>query len=479
MKILIVGATGMIGRALVLRLARDGHDVRALVRSLSRAESTLGQGVTLLGPDAQLDRVVAEVDAVVNLAGEPVAGARWTEARKRALRLSRVDLTRGLVEAMARTSRRPRVLVNASAVGFYGDRGDEALTEDSGAGSGFLATLTRDWEAAALEATPLGVRVVCLRLGVVLGADGGALDRLVLPFSLGLGGPLGSGRQHMPWVHVDDVAEVVARALEEDRLRGPINVVAPESIDNRTFARALGRALGRPAVIPVPALALRALFGEAASVMTSSQRVAPTRLNALGHTFLYPALSQALEGILSPPQGPRIDRAAPDAPTPYLARRGAMFRLRHSVLIEAPIDEVFAFFSTPRNLGLLTPLKMRFTIRSMPARMEPEARIEYSLRVVGMTLRWTTRIESFTPPTSFVDVQERGPYRAWWHEHRFEAQGQSTWMHDTVYYRPPFGLLGRLANRLFITPSLKRIFAFRASAIGRRFVARAGAARAA
>jgi uncharacterized protein (TIGR01777 family) len=222
-----------------------------------------------------------------------------------------VDVTAAAVEAMGEAmggAGRPQVLVSTSGIGWYGDRGDELLDERSAPGEGFLAELCRDWEAAALRAEERGARVAVLRFGVVLAAEGGALPKMLTPFRLGLGGPIGSGRQYMPWVHVDDVVGVIAAALFDTRYRGAMNVVAPEPTTSREFARALGRALGRPAVMPVPPLALRALLGEAATVLTDSQRALPRRLEELGHRFLHPRLDEALREIVAPDSTAHVDR---------------------------------------------------------------------------------------------------------------------------------------------------------------------------
>ncbi len=300
MKIFITGSTGFIGRALVLRLQRDGHTIFAWVRDEARAASRLGADVRFVGVDcdaATLSRTLAECDAVVNLAGEPLIG-RWTSARRARLAESRIKLTERLVEAMAAASRTPRVLVSGSAVGYYGDRGHEVLSEDSTPADDFLGALCQDWERAALRAEAAGVRVVLLRTGIVLGRDGGALSKLLTPFHLGLGGSIGSGRQYMPWIHLHDHVEVLADAVSDERYAGPINATAPSPVTNREFGRALGRALHRPAFAPLPGLLLKVTLGESASVLLTGQRAMPEQLNRLGFTFQYPALDAALADIV-------------------------------------------------------------------------------------------------------------------------------------------------------------------------------------
>jgi hypothetical protein len=301
MRILITGATGFLGRALVSALAGEGHQEIAWVRSAERARGLLGAGVEIVVASSggyALREALERCDAVVNLAGEPILGGRWTQARRRALAGSRVQLTQQLVQAIKEAHPRPGILVSGSAVGYYGDRGVELLQETSPAGAGFLAQLCQDWEAAGRAAEDAGLRVTILRTGIVLGREGGALARMLPPFRLGVGGPIGSGRQYMPWIHLHDFIHIILSALADGRYWGAVNAVAPEAATNREFARALGHALHRPAALPVPALALRLLFGEAAAVLLGSQRIEPQRLRELGFPFRFPALDKALADIL-------------------------------------------------------------------------------------------------------------------------------------------------------------------------------------
>jgi uncharacterized protein (TIGR01777 family) len=239
-------------------------------------------------------------DAVVNLAGESIADGRWTDARKAAIRSSRVEATTAIVEGIRATSHRPSVLVNASAIGYYGGRGDETLTEDSSAGQGFLSDVVIDWEEAANKATELGVRVALMRIGVVLGRDGGALPQMALPFKLFGGGPVGSGRQWMSWIHLDDVVGMIIWAIENEQVSGAINTVAPEPLRNAEFSREIGRALHRPSWLPAPGFALRLILGELAdTLLLEGQKVIPARAQELGYAFKYPRASQALSEALA------------------------------------------------------------------------------------------------------------------------------------------------------------------------------------
>ncbi len=303
MRVLVTGATGFIGRALCARLSDAGFELVAWVRDPESARRRLPGSAELFvaspGSTESISSALEGTGAVINLAGEPLFLGRWTEARKRRFELSRVALTRDLVRAIADTKRRPRLLVSGSAIGYYGDRKDEVLTEESTPGAGFLAGLCRDWESAATEAEALGLRVVSLRTGIVLGRGGGALEQMSLPFRLGLGGRLGSGEQYMSWIHLHDLVRLIQTTLEDDRYRGAVNGVGPDPVTNRQFTRALARALRRPAIMHVPKFALTLALGEAASAVLSSQRVAPAVARRLGFEFEHSEVSGALRQALA------------------------------------------------------------------------------------------------------------------------------------------------------------------------------------
>ena len=297
LRIAVTGATGLVGGALVPALLAAGHRVDRLSRRPPAAGTTDIQWDPARG---QLDpRALEGVDAVVHLAGESIAAGRWTAAVKERVRRSRVDGTRLLAETLGRLTRRPRVLVAASAVGYYGNRSDTLLTEESSPGSGFLAEVCREWEAAADPAGVAGIRVVHPRLGVVLAGQGGALPRMALPFRLGAGGVIGSGRQYWSWIGLADLARVIELCLALETLAGPVNAVAPAPVTNREFTRVLGRVLGRPTLVPLPALAVRLLLGEMGqALLLDSARVLPRRLERAGFRFRHPELEGALRAAL-------------------------------------------------------------------------------------------------------------------------------------------------------------------------------------
>ena len=473
MRVLVTGATGFIGRALVLRLRHDGHEVVAWVRSPKEAQ--LGAEVELLpvaADDAALTRALERCDGVVNLAGAPIAG-RWTPARKEALFESRVGVTSRLVRAIADAKARPRVLVSGSAVGYYGDCGADPVDERGPVGTGFLARLADAWEIAALAAEPLGLRVVTVRTGVVLGREGGVLARLLPIFRLGLGGPIGRGTQFVSWVHLDDVVSAIVTALTDGRYAGPVNLTAPKPVTNAELTRALGRALRRPTPVRVPAAMLRAALGDGASPLLEGQRAEPARLVALGHRFAYVDLDSALRDVVaSRADIRRLDRATSKASArraAYLARRRPSYVLTSRTELDAAPEEAFAFFARPENLGLMTPSRLHLEVQAPSSEVAPGTRFDVRLKLGPLPLRWTTRIEDWVPGRRFIDSQTRGPYRAWWHEHSFEPKGDRSVMTDRVFYALPFGPLGRIVNRLFVAPALRGIFGFRSDAMRLRF----------
>jgi len=302
MNIVIAGGTGYIGSSLIPLLRREGHQATVLTRYPEMYP---------LAPDVRRVRwdgrtqgdwsaLVQNADAVVNLAGESIGGGRWTVSRKQRIVASRLNATRALLEAIRKGEKKPSIFINSSAVGYYGPVESGDVTEDHPPGPGFLADLCLRWEQEASAVGELGPRVVILRTGVVVGEKGGALARMILPFRLYAGGPIGSGGQWFPWVHREDVAGVIAFSLARKALAGPVNVVAPESVDMKTFCAALGAALSRPSWLPVPPLALRAALGEMAGMILTGQRAVPARLTSLGYQFKYPLLAPALASALAP-----------------------------------------------------------------------------------------------------------------------------------------------------------------------------------
>lgn len=302
-RVTLTGATGLLGPQLTAALLARGARVTVLSRDPDRARAKLGE-VTALAWDPMSEAAPAEAlsasDAVVHLAGAPVA-QRWSAEAKRAIRESRVTGTRNLLAGLAAAdeSKRPRTIVSSSAIGYYGPHGEEPLDEDAPPGKDFLARVCVEWEAEAAKASDLGLRAVQVRTGIVLDAAGGALQKMLTPFRLGIGGPVAGGRQYMSWIHADDVVGMMLAAIADERWSGPVNATAPEPVTNAAFSNALGRVLHRPALLPVPGLALRALYGEMAEIVTTGARAVPAKALVLGYEFRHAQLEPALQSALA------------------------------------------------------------------------------------------------------------------------------------------------------------------------------------
>ena len=301
MKIIVTGSTGLVGRAYVRSLLAEGHNVTRLVRGDAQTFRAPGTTAVRWDPEAgTIDGAALEGhDAAVHLAGESVSEGSWTEEKKRRILDSRAKGTRLLAETLAALERKPNVLVSASAIGFYGSRGDETLTESSASGDDFLSEVCREWEKATLPASQDGIRVVNLRIGIVLSDEGGALPKMLTPFKFGAGGKIGSGRQYMSWIDLDDVVGIIKHAVNNESLRGPVNTVAPRPVTNEQFTKSLGKVLGRPTFFAMPEFAVGLAFGEMGkTLLLGSQRVEPSQLQKSGYQFAYTNLEDSLKHVL-------------------------------------------------------------------------------------------------------------------------------------------------------------------------------------
>jgi len=298
MKILISGSTGLVASALIPILQSKNHEIYKLVRKIGNQTNEILWDAEK-GFSEQNERKLNGFDAVINLAGDNVASERWTPEKKRRIRNSRVLGTRHLVEALRKQQSKPKIFISASAIGFYGNRGDEILTEDSQKGEGFFPEVCTEWEAEALKAKDFGARVVLLRIGIVLAKEGGALKKMLLPFQLGLGGVVGSGKQWMSWIALEDLVRIIVFVLENNSVEDAINCTAPNPVTNYEFTKTLGKVLSRPTILSIPSLAIKFLFGEMGeTLLLEGNRVLPKRLQDLGFEFHFSNLEDALRGIL-------------------------------------------------------------------------------------------------------------------------------------------------------------------------------------
>lgn len=299
MRVLVTGASGFVGQRVVKELLRAGDEVVVLTRNVPKAILHLGSKCRYFSWNDTTTPAPVEafdgVDAVINLMGENIAEKKWTEVEKKKIYDSRILGTRNLIETIKSLSKKPKVFVSASAVGIYGNRGNEEITEDATYGSDFLANLCKDWELEATKAKYEGLRTVLLRTGVVIGKNGGALKKMLLPFKMGAGGPLGSGKQYMSWIHVDDLANMYVEAVKNSTLEGPCNGTAPNPATNKDFSKQLGKTLHRPAFAPVPGFALKMAFGEMSKVLLEGQKVLPKKFRERKFRFRYPTLEMALK----------------------------------------------------------------------------------------------------------------------------------------------------------------------------------------
>ena len=446
MKILITGATGLIGQELGLELFKKGHEIFVVSRDRKKAllvmpfpceviEGDLGSG-PISHPSLGL------IDAVVHLIGEGVAEKRWSTEQKTKIYNSRILGTRNLIKSFSKKA--PKIFVSASAVGIYGDRGDEELSETSAPGKGFLEDLCVTWEKEVDDIKEFGnCRIVKFRLAPVLARHGGALEKMLPAFQAGVGGRLGSGTQWMTWIHLQDVIAAFEKAIEDDKLSGVYNLAAPEQVTNLEFTKTLAAVLKRPVGPPVPKIALKLLFGEMSQVILASQKVVPARLKQAGFKFQFPKLQAALMEILK-----------------YQNQGEEVFEAKQFLAVD--INQVFDFFSEAKNLEKITPPSLQFHILEVSTpTVQKGTIIDYKLKIQGVPVKWKTLIETWNPPFSFVDQALKGPYKFWYHTHTFEKLGSGTLMKDQVRFVLPMGRVGWLAASKKVTGDVKKIFDFR------------------
>ncbi|NRA64804.1 MAG: TIGR01777 family protein [Pseudobacteriovorax sp.] len=457
MRIIVTGATGFIGRKLVHQLFGDGHDITVVCRNTAKAKRSIDLPLDYVewkNPSSELRLPDTEFDGLINLAGENIGGGRWTEEVKKKLVESRVDFGRALIQTVqSHQTSQLKFAISASAVGIYTTDPSVAHDEEGAQAKGFLADLVRDWERVWTDECKAD-RLVQLRIGVVLGRDGGVLDKLKPVFQWGLGGVVGRGDQPFSWIHVDDLVRIIETSVTNEAYSGVINCVAPNPETNRSLTELLAKALGRPAIFPVPSIALKLMFGEMSQLVLEGQNVIPTRLEELGFSFDYPRISLALDQLFGKKKiGPNGEVMACES-------------FEADQFIDKPLEKVFDFFSDPYNLEKITPPLLKFKIETISHEKVTEGTlITYRLRIHGIPIKWKTLIADWKENSHFVDLQLKGPYKIWHHTHTFKKIPKGTMMHDCVYYQIPFGALGNQVLGPFIRKDIHSIFSFRREVI--------------
>ncbi|MEZ0392216.1 MAG: TIGR01777 family oxidoreductase [Pseudobdellovibrionaceae bacterium] len=448
MKVLLTGATGLIGKEVGKALVRKGHHVIALSRNAGKAKLELPFPAEIIEGNLSKGAIdspaLNEVEAVIHLAGENVGEGRWTEERKRKILSSREEFSEHLIQSLPATV---KILISASAIGYYGDRGDETLTEKSLKGTGFLADVCEKWENAILDGKHKisKARFVILRTAVVLSPFGGALMKMLPPFQMGVGGVLSSGNQWMSWIHLHDLVNLYIKALEDSSMEGIYNATSPEPVTNAQWTEELCKALQVRKGPPVPKLALQTLFGEMAQAVLSSVRVTSERLSTFHFQF------------------PTLESAFADCCRYYQGGDQIFFAEQY---FDLPRSKVFPFFAKAENLEAITPPLLQFHVeKSSTSQIEKGTLIDYSLKVHGLPMRWRTLIEVWQPEKFFVDTQLKGPYQKWQHSHQFEDLGSGTLMRDIVRYRLPIGRLGQIFGGSFVRGDVSKIFSYRRQAV--------------
>ena len=444
MKVLVAGATGFIGKELLKWLSEKGYEIVLLTRNPDSARFRIPIHCETIVWDPFENTIPSSalkgVDAVINLAGENIANGRWSPDRKRKLIESRVLSVRRLIDVMTHMDQKPKAFISASAIGFYGDRGDEQLRETDSKGQGFLSDVCQAWEQEIFKAKDIGVRTVAYRMGMVLGHDGGALEKMLPPFKLGVGGRLGSGSQWMSWIHIKDLVAMLIYAIENPSIDGIYNAVSPNPLRNKEFTKTLGQVLKRPTFFPVPIIFLKMILGELSELIHGSQRVIAGKISGAGFEFKYPQLEEALREVCG----------------------HSYHKIELEQWVPQPLNRTFTFFKEARNLEKITPKFLKFKVLSQSTPdIQEGTKISYRLSLYGFPVDWESEITDWKPDQKFSDIQLKGPYSHWHHTHEFEEKNGGTLIRDRVLYKVPLGVPGDLMAGKWIRKDLEAIFNYR------------------
>lgn len=448
MNILVTGGTGFVGKKLGFNLVKNGYKVFTLVRD-KKKKPILPYPCTFLDWNDLSDIInnkKIEIHSVVNLAGEPVA-QRWNDKIKREILNSRVDTTNRLVKIFKNSDLKS--FISASAIGYYGDRDDEKLTEESESGSGFLTRVCVEWERAALKIKEESPKTKCviLRLGMVLGEGEGALAQMVPPFQAGVGGMIGDGKMWVSWIHVEDLVNMIGWAIENDSVKGVYNAVSPNPVTNKEFSEKLAARFNKKLFLPVPKLAVKVLFGEMSQVVFASQKVQSEKASEQGFTYKYSTVSEALKSTVE-----------------------SLDAFEKKVIFEQwlPIskERLFPYFQDEKNLEELTPPWLNFKVLNKSTdQIQKGTIVNYQLKLYGIPFGWQTEILDMQKNKSFIDNQVKGPYSKWHHTHDFIALGEGTLVKDTIRYKVPMSGLGKTFAGPKVDNDVKKIFKYRSEKI--------------
>ena len=439
MKILVTGATGLIGRLLCKELLYKGHDLVVVGRS---PESQFRKSFSLPCKYYTWETLYpSKVDAVFHLAGDPIASARWSKKKKNSILQSRLKTTETLIKAFR--GQWPKVVIGASAIGFYGDRQSTNLSEDAPKGAGFLANVCHQWEQSYQEFESHS-RLVKIRIGLVLDSSGGFLSPMETLFSLGLGGVVGHGCQYMSWIHSEDLVRALMFSLETPSMKGVFNAVSPNPVTNAEWTQIYAKQIKRWAILPAPSFALKLILGEMSQLALHGQHVSSQKLTSAGFQFKFKTLKETLANLYHWKSHP-MD-----------------FAFQSEQWIPSPPKDVFPFFGEAKNLEQITPPWLKFQILKQPeGSIDSGAIIDYKISLKGLPIKWRTKIEHWHPPSKFSDTQLKGPYRKWVHMHNFKELQGGTLMIDHVTYRLPLNLPGQIIAGRYVKSDISRIFAYR------------------
>lgn len=450
MKVLITGASGLVGTRLIQYLFKNKiSDINVLSTSPEKFKDGIDLPISTFSwnpMESKIDPAAFDgVEVIINLAGANVATKKWSDKRKKEIYDSRIKGTKLLIDQVTKQNIKLKKFINASAIGFYGECGNQEVDEQSPQGEGFLATLCGDWEAP-LRSPDLPFPAVRLRIGVVLSKEGGALHKMLPAFQLGVGGILGNGKHFMSWIHIQDLVRLITHCATTDTT-GVLNGVAPYPVTNYQFTKALGKTLRRPTLFPVPAKVLQLGLGEMSRLLLESQRIFPRRTLEQGFEFEYGTIEKALNDLLS-------------------KHTQGIHSLHCTQVVDKDINEVFEFFSNEKNLEKLTPEFLNFRVLGKSTdEMQSGTLIDYKLSLHGIPLKWQSEIKDWKPGEKFVDTQIKGPYKFWHHTHKFYPLKDGTLIEDYVQYKLPLGFIGNKLGSFFVKKDLAKIFNFRRYAI--------------